>query len=215
MGIFAVHKPMGMTSHDVVDRVRRITGEKKVGHAGTLDPMAEGVLVVAVGRDSTKKISQEVQKEKEYEARVIFGATSDTDDAEGEIIESFNARACSLDEVVRCVEKFEGAIEQMPPVYSAIKVGGVPAHRRVRRGQQVELRPRSVYIKDIEILSYEYPELRLRVVCGPGVYIRSLARDIGSCLGVGGYLGGLVRTRVGEYTLDNAHPLSTLSTALE
>jgi tRNA pseudouridine55 synthase len=200
--IVAIYKPQGATSFDVVSRVRRITGEKKVGHAGTLDPLAEGVLVVGIGA-GTKKMAEHVAKEKEYQARVCLGATTATDDREGDITR-ISERVPEENEVVECVRSFVGNIKQKPPVYSAIKVKGVPAYKRVRRGEEVSLGLREVEIKEIEILSYVYPEIELRIVTGPGVYIRSFARDIGACLNVGGYLKGLVRTRVGEYGIANA-----------
>ncbi|MDO8599692.1 MAG: tRNA pseudouridine(55) synthase TruB, partial [bacterium] len=204
----------GPTSHDIVDAVRRITGERRVGHAGTLDPMAEGILVIGIGRDATKQLANEVAKEKEYVATVRLGATSTTDDAEGEIEISDSKIQISDSDIKRILPQFIGRIEQVPPVYSAVKVRGTPAHRRVRKGENVTLAPRIVEIRSIEVLRYEWPlarrslgeggELELRIVCGPGTYIRSLARDVGRALGVGGYLIALSRTRIGAYTRDTA-----------
>jgi tRNA pseudouridine55 synthase len=203
-GIFAVYKPKGMRSHDVVYHVRRITGVKRVGHGGTLDPLAEGVLVIAVGRENTRLLDQYVKGEKEYVATIFLGATSTTDDEEGDIqIVNENIKP-SLSEVEEVIKKFIGNIEQIPPIYSSIKIKGRPAHRRVRKGETVTLDSRTVIINSIIIDHYDYPILQLKISCGSGVYIRSLARDIGKELGTGGYLKGLIRTRVGNFTIDKA-----------
>ena len=204
--IVALWKPVGPTSHDLVDAVRRVTGERRVGHAGTLDPLAEGVLVIGIGRDATRQLGDIVQKEKEYIATVHLGATSTTDDAEGEKSDfKFEISNQPTEDTIRdALPHFIGTIQQVPPVYSALKVRGMPAHRRVRRGQEVTLEPRSVRIDAIELLEYTWPIVRLRVVTGPGVYIRSLARDLGQALGTGGYLDALVRTRVGQYAKQDA-----------
>jgi len=209
--IIAIYKPVGPTSHDMIDKVRRVTREKKVGHAGTLDPLASGVLVVAIGRQSTKKLSQEVKKEKEYVASVLLGVSSSTDDEEGEKTEYSVKKPPDRGDIERCVGRFEGIVSQQPPVYSALKIKGRPAHQRVRAGEKIELEPRSVEIKEIEILRYSWPWLELRVVTGPGVYIRSLARDIGACLKTGGYLQKLERIRVGEYTKEETFTLEELA----
>lgn len=203
-GIFAVYKPKGMKSHDVVYLVRRATGIKRVGHGGTLDPLAEGVLVIAVGRENTRLLDQYVKGEKEYVATIFLGATSTTDDEEGDIqIVNENIKP-SLSEVEEVIKKFIGNIEQIPPIYSSIKIKGRPAHRRVRKGETVTLDSRTVIINSIIIDHYDYPILQLKISCGSGVYIRSLARDIGKELGTGGYLKGLIRTRVGNFTIDKA-----------
>lgn len=203
-GIFAVYKPKGITSHDVVAIVRRKTGVKRVGHGGTLDPLAEGVLVIAVGRENTKLLDQYVKGEKEYVAEVFLGSTSTTDDEEGEKeIVNQNIKP-KISEIEELIKKFTGEILQTPPVYSSVKIKGKPAHRRVRRGEAVSLNPRAVIINDITIDHYSYPILKLKVTTGPGVYIRSLARDIGRELGTGGYLKSLLRTKVGEFSIDKA-----------
>ncbi len=211
-GIFAINKPKGPTSHDVIDQIRKVTGIQKVGHAGTLDPLASGVLVVAVGRDATKTLSSIVAKEKEYEATIQLGQTSSTDDSEGEKTEAINRNQIpSREEIYRISRKFVGKINQQPPVFSAIKVKGKPAHRLARAGKSPTLETRPVEIKDIVITKYQWPQLELRVTTGPGVYIRSLARDIGQELGIGGYLAGLIRTRVGEYRLDGSLAVEDLA----
>lgn len=202
--IFAVYKEKGPTSHDIINRVRKITGVKKVGHAGTLDPLASGILVIAVGRDATKKLNEIVVKEKEYIAIIKLGEESSTDDEEGKKIVK-NVGAVKDVEVIKSVVKsFIGKIMQTPPIYSALKIKGKSAHYLARRGYDVKLKPRQVEIKEIEILEYQWPILKVKVITGPGVYIRALARDIGQKLGVGGYLADLERIRVGEFTKENA-----------
>lgn len=203
-GIFAVNKPKGMTSHDVVAIVRKRTGVKRVGHGGTLDPMAEGVLVIAVGRENTKLLDQFVKGEKEYVAEVFLGASSDTYDAEGVIENVNNNIKPELSTIQDLSKEFTGNIMQTPPVFSSVKIKGKPAHRRVRKGEKIELKPRPVVVKSINILDYSYPILKLKVVTGPGVYIRSIANDLGEKLGTGGYLTGLIRTKVGKFELKDA-----------
>ncbi len=210
--IFGVYKPRGMNSHDVVNIVRRKTGIKRVGHGGTLDPLAEGVLVIAVGRENTKKLDQFVKGEKEYIAEVLLGINSTTDDEQGEKEVIKIETEPVLVEIETVKEKFIGKILQTPPIYSSIKLQGKPAHRRVRAGQKVEMEPREVEIKSIEILGYEYPILKLKVATGPGVYIRALARDIGKVLNTGGYLKSLIRTKVGEFTIEKALPIEDFLT---
>lgn len=209
-GIFAINKPVGMTSHDVVDIIRKKTGIRRVGHGGTLDPLASGVLVIAVGRENTKQLIEFVKGEKEYVATVFLGATSTTDDEEG-IKENVNIKSIpELSEISNLIKLFIGNIMQTPPIYSAVKIAGKPAHRRVRAGEKIEVSPRLVIIKSIEILSYNYPTLKLNVTTGPGVYIRALARDLGEKLGTGGYLTGLIRTRVNTFTLAEAKELTNV-----
>lgn len=203
-GILAVNKPVGMTSHDVVDLVRKKTGVKRVGHGGTLDPLASGVLVIAVGRENTKKLNEFVKGEKEYVAQIMLGYESETDDEEGLKTEMNTKLKPKLKEVEQTLKQFVGTILQTPPIYSSIKLSGAPAHRRVRRGQVVKIKPREVEIKEIKLLSYEYPVIKIRVITGPGVYIRSLARDIGKKLKTGAYMSGLLRTRVAEFTIEYA-----------
>lgn len=202
--IIAVWKPKGPTSHDVINQIRKITGEQKVGHAGTLDPLASGVLVVGIGRAATKELKKAVGSEKEYLATIRLGMTSTTDDEEGKKTIISDQLPVTGDRLKEKIQKFVGKIEQVPPAYSAVKVKGQEAYKRARKGERVELEPRRVEIKNIETLEYRWPLLKLRVITGPGVYIRSLARDIGNGLGVGGYLFDLERTRVGDYTKNRA-----------
>ena len=205
--IYAIYKPKGPTSHDIVDAVRRITGERRVGHAGTLDPAATGVLVVGVGREATKKLNEVVAKEKEYVAVVHLGEESSTDDSEGARAIKTVSRIPVLKDVKDAAKGFIGAIKQMPPSFSALKVKGVRAYKLAREQKLVTLIERPVMIHRIEVMHYAWPLLTLRVTTGPGVYIRALARDMGRVLGVGGYLEDLERTRVGEFTKERARTL--------
>ena len=223
--ILNINKPKGWTSFDVVARVRKIYGVKKVGHAGTLDPLATGVLVVAVGREATKKISEIVGKEKEYIAKIKLGETSTTDDEEG-VKSNYELRIKNYESsadsnvylgkkpnrsiVENTVKGFIGVISQVPPIYSAIKMNGKRAYELARKGKDVKMKAREVEIKDIKIISYRWPYLEIKVVCGPGTYIRSLARDIGQELGCGAYLADLERTRVGEHTIKEAKKMEDL-----
>jgi len=202
--ILAVYKPKGISSFKVIAILRRLTGVRKIGHAGTLDPLATGVLVVGVGRQATKRLSEEVAKEKEYRAVIRFGMTSTTDDEEGEKTIVAVDLEPTLESLQSAIETFIGHIEQVPSTFSAIKVAGQRAYDLARDGKTVELKARPAHVKEIEILSYEWPLLTIRVVTGPGVYIRALARDLGTKLGVGGYIAELERTRVGEYDLIEA-----------
>jgi len=218
-----INKPAGITSHDVVDEVRKITGERRVGHAGTLDPFATGVLVIGVGKESTKKLGDiSKNSEKEYIAILKLGKISSTGDPEG-IIENFSGRRSSLRTcdvpklrvIERVLEGFKGKIKQRPPKFSAIKIKGEPAYKKARRGEKFKLPEREVEIKKIEIMKYiSPPHLKIRVVCGSGTYIRSLARDIGEKLGVGAYLTELTRTRVGDYKIENSKTLEELEESL-
>lgn len=215
-GIYGVYKPKGPTSHDIIDRLRKMTGEQRIGHAGTLDPLASGVLVVGIGREATRRLGEVVKKEKEYIADIFLGVESVTDDAEGltssstsgrekmREIEKREKKEIEIEKIEKVANKFKGLIQQAPPIYSAIKVKGEKAYEAARQGKALALKPREVEIKDIQILKYEWPHLMLKVITGPGVYIRALARDIGRELKVGGYLFDLERTRVGQFTKEEA-----------
>ncbi len=200
--VFALYKPKGITSVQFLNRAKRILGVHKMGHAGTLDPLASGVLVVGVGA-GTKRLHEIVQHEKEYIATIRLGMTSTTDDEEGEK-ESVAAPMIPHKTVMEeILTRFTGTIMQTPPVYSALKIKGERAYALARKGMHPKMEPREVVISRIETVNYEWPFLTLRVVTGPGVYIRALARDIGEALGTGGYLADLERTRVGQFTKDN------------
>jgi tRNA pseudouridine55 synthase len=213
-GIFAVWKPKGPSSYDVIRALKRMTTEKKIGHAGTLDPRASGILVIAVGRDATKRLSEEVAKEKEYKASLRLGMTSTTDDAEGVKTRTIPEKRARLLEIRKLLPRFIGTVSQVPPVYSAIKVKGKEAYKRTRAGEAVVLSARPVEIRDIRIESFRWPYLALIVTTGPGVYIRSLARDIGNALGTGAYLSGLERTRIGDFSKKNAIGIPSVKSSI-
>ncbi len=204
--IFAVHKPKGISSYDVIRSIK-LQHEKgtKIGHGGTLDPQAEGVLVIAVGRESTRQLSAILKDStKEYIAEIELGKISHTDDSEGPITPGLSQREPSSEEIQKILTTFTGDILQKPPVFSAIKIKGETAYSRARRGEVVEIQPKHVHIDSIEMRDYTYPVVTIHVQCGSGVYIRALARDIGEKLGTGAYMKSLIRTRVGEFTLDAA-----------
>jgi len=207
--IFGIYKPIGPTSHDMIDKLRKITGIRKIGHAGTLDPLASGVLVVAIGREGTKQLGTLMKMEKEYIAEIKLGETSTTDDEEGEKtkIQETRYNRPNRSQIQNIIKQFIGQVEQTPPIYSAIKIKGKSAYKYARAGQKIELKPRIVEIKSIEILDYKWPVLKLKIVCGSGVYIRSLARDIGEKLKTGAYMAGLERIRVGEFDKKNSSTL--------
>ncbi len=202
-GILVVDKPGGITSRAVVDRVVRLVGRAKVGHAGTLDPLASGVLVVCIG--SATRLVEDIQAlPKSYRTVVLLGARSDTLDADGRIEYQENPGVPSRDEVETAVAPMLGEVDQVPPDYSALKIGGRRAYDLAREGRSVDLAPRRVRIDRIEVLRYDWPRLELEIDCGSGTYIRSIARDVGEALGCGGLVEVLVRTRIGPFTLDGA-----------
>ncbi|MFA6993926.1 MAG: tRNA pseudouridine(55) synthase TruB [Patescibacteria group bacterium] len=224
-----IHKPTGPTSHDIVDQLRRITGIRKIGHAGTLDPFASGLLIVAVGRESTQEIDQFVKLDKEYIATVKLGAETDTYDRTGEINKTkeqenkrtipnnkyqiTNNQPPKLAQITSTVASFIGPQLQTPPMYSAKKIHGQKLYDLARQGKTVERQPAEIEIKELEILDYSYPILKLRVACTSGTYIRSLAHDLGQKLGCGAYLEKLERTKVGGFSLVNAVRPSELTAA--
>ncbi len=203
-GIIGIYKPVGVSSFDAIRRLRMLTGIRKIGHAGTLDPLAKGVLVVGIGKEACKSLAENVKKEKEYLAVIKLGQESSTDDEEGvKKIIKINETP-ELEQIKKIIPKFEGIISQIPPIFSAIKVNGQRAYSLARKGKSFSLKSRKIEIKQIELLGYKWPKLRLRVITGPGVYIRALARDIGRELNCGGYLASLERIRVGEFTSKKA-----------
>lgn len=218
-GFLLLNKPIGMTSHDVVNRVRRITGEKRVGHAGTLDPLADGLLIVLVGRENTKRQSEFLGLDKEYVAEVTFGRVSETYDAEGPFSDEKDASGLTEEMVMEAVAEFVGEIEQTPPVHSAIKVGGKKLYKEARAGRadQVVIPVRQVTVHEAEVLEFsssdEEVKARIRYHVSKGTYIRSLGHDLGQKLGVGAFLSGLTRTRIGEYSLENAQTLEEFEAA--
>jgi tRNA pseudouridine55 synthase len=213
-GILNVDKPPDMTSHDVVDAVRRISGQRRVGHAGTLDPMATGVLLVCLGQ-ATRVAEYLMAGRKRYRATIVLGATTNTYDADGEVVRSGGRTDFSRDEIEAALATFVGAIEQVPPIYSALKRDGQPLYKLARQGKSVELEARRVEIDEIVLLDWAEPALIVEVACSPGTYIRSLAHDLGERLGSGAYLGALVRLSSGHFSLEEAVSLARLEEAFE
>jgi len=213
-GIVVVDKPAGITSHDVVSLCRRIFGTRKVGHAGTLDPMATGVLVIGIER-ATKILGLLIATEKSYAATIRLGRSTTTDDAEGEVLQDVSAAHLADEAILSGVTALRGVISQRPSTVSAIKVGGKRAYQLAREGQHVELAARSVRIERFGVLAVRregpFVDLDVEVDCSSGTYIRALARDLGSGLGVGGHLTALRRTRVGRYGLEHARKLEELA----
>lgn len=219
-GLIVIDKPAGWTSHQVVGRLRRILGIRKVGHAGTLDPMATGVLLVGVGR-ATRLLGHLALTDKSYDATIRLGETTTTDDAEGELLEARDAAGLEEAQIEAAMAAYRGRISQVPSVVSAIKVNGRRAYARVRAGEQVELAAREVTVSRFDIVgttsassfwwregdtgSTAYTDVEVVVDCSSGTYIRALARDLGRDLGVGGHLTALRRTRVGSFTLAEPH----------
>ncbi len=210
-GFIVIDKQIGPTSHNIVDKLRRITGIKKIGHAGTLDPFASGVLLMAIGRKATREISKYVKLDKRYVADLLLGAVSTTHDPEGEITESKNINKPSLEEIQKVIKKFIGEQEQIPPMFSAKKVGGKKLYQLARAGKVIERQPSIVNIMSINILFFEWPKLVLDIHCSSGTYIRTLGSDIGRELGVGAYLTDLRRTAIDEFLIDDAVLVKDLS----
>jgi tRNA pseudouridine55 synthase len=211
-GVLVIDKPGGLTSFDVVARVRRALGERRVGHTGTLDPMATGVLPICIG-EATKLVPFLMGGDKEYEAEALLGVTTDSLDATGRVTAETNASHVSRDDVEHAIQGFVGTIQQRPPMHSAVRVDGQRLYKLAHRGLEVEREPRPVVVHTMRVLSYEAPRLRFHVRCGKGTYVRSLAADLGAALGVGAHLTALRRTRVGAFTLDHAVALDTLGPA--
>ena len=211
-GILLVDKPTGLTSHDVVSRTRKAAGTRKVGHAGTLDPMATGLLVLGLN-SSTRLLTYLVGLDKEYFATIRLGVSTSTDDAEGEVVSTISAGSITDAAIATGIARLTGPISQVPSSVSAIKVDGKRAYDRVREGETFELKPRDVTISTFEVLERRGDELLVRVECSSGTYVRALARDLGADLGVGGHLSALRRTRIGPFTIDAASELEGIDVA--
>lgn len=208
-GVLIVNKPAGFTSHDVVARVRRISGEKSVGHLGTLDPMATGVLPLVLG--SFTRLAQFYNDaDKRYEGVIRFGWATDTYDAEGDPAGPAQPVNLTLEQLKAAAARFIGKQQQLPPPFSAKKISGVPAYKLARKGQEVELRPKDVEIKEFAITNWDGERAQFKSWVSSGTYLRSLAHDLGKCLGVGAHLASLTRTAVREFTLEEAHGLEEL-----
>lgn len=209
-GVVVVDKASGWTSHDVVARIRKLAGTRRVGHAGTLDPMATGVLVVGVGA-ATRLLGYVAGHDKDYDATIRLGVVTTTDDAEGDVVSTTDASEVADIAVREAMASLTGDIEQVPSSVSAIKVGGERAYAKVRRGEAVELASRPVQIGEFALVARHDADLQVRVRCSSGTYVRALARDLGAALGVGAHLTALRRTRVGCFGLDQARTLDDLA----
>lgn len=210
-GVLLLDKPPGPSSFYMVRQVRRILGVKKVGHAGTLDPFASGVLIVCIGRPATRKISLLMDTDKEYVATLRLGVETSTQDPEGEVIAEREVPPLAREAVERCLAGFVGVILQQPPRFSALKHAGRPLYYYARKGIDVQKEPRPVTIHRLELCDLDESQLRIRVCCGKGTYIRSLAADIGAALGCGAHLIALQRTRSGPFSLQDAYDGSLLA----
>ncbi|MFZ2904820.1 MAG: tRNA pseudouridine(55) synthase TruB [Cyclobacteriaceae bacterium] len=201
--VLLINKPLEWTSFDVVNKLRNKLKIKKIGHAGTLDPLATGLLIICTGK-KTKQIESYMGLEKEYTGTFIIGQTTPSYDLETEVTEPKDISHITELSIRNVVQSLTGKLRQLPPLHSAIKIGGKRAYKFARKGKEVELKPREVEVKAFEITKIQLPALHFRVVCSKGTYIRSLARDLGEGLGVGAYLSQLCRTRIGEHSLENA-----------
>lgn len=216
--LILVDKPLRWTSFDVVNKIRwclrPLCGKIKVGHAGTLDPLATGLVIICTGK-WTKQIEAFMAREKEYIASIRFGAVTPSFDLETLPEGTFPYEHINLDYLNSTLEQFTGAIAQVPPAYSAIRVNGDRAYKKARKGNEVEMPVREVFVKELEVLDYIAPELTLRIDCSKGTYIRSLANDLGKACGSGAYLAGLRRTRIGEFQVEQANKMEDLIAFLQ
>ena len=210
-GIINVYKEKGFTSHDVVAKLRGIVGQKKIGHTGTLDPDATGVLPVCLGK-ATKLCDLLTDKNKTYEAVLLLGKTTETQDITGEVLEEKSTEALTEEKVREAIEGFIGDYEQIPPMYSALKVNGKKLYELAREGKVIERKARPVKILDIQILEIDLPKVRMEVSCSKGTYIRTLCHDIGEKLGCGGCMESLIRTRVSTFRIEDAKTLDEIET---
>ena len=208
--LLLVNKPFEWTSFDVVNKLRYKLGIKKIGHAGTLDPLATGLLIICTGK-MTKRIEEFMGLEKEYTGKFVIGQTTPSYDLETEVSATTDISAVSAQQIHDAAASFVGIISQLPPLHSAIKVGGKRAYEFARSGRKLTLQPREVEIKEFTITDISLPEVAFRIVCSKGTYIRSIARDFGEALGVGAYLSELCRTRIGQYKLENAVSIEQVS----
>lgn len=208
-GIILVDKPAGLSSYDVIRQLKKAIPGEKIGHAGTLDPMATGLLIILVGT-GCKQAGEFLKLDKSYAAKITLGSSSDTDDPEGKIIKTSNQEP-KIGEIQSVIASFIGEIKQVPPQYSAIKVGGQRAYKLARSGELVKLKERQTTIYELQIISYKYPILHIETSVSSGTYIRSLARDIGQKLGCGGYLSYLRRLSIGKYQVQNSVQLGHLT----
>lgn len=202
-GVLLIDKPSGCTSHDVVDRVRRKLKMKRVGHAGTLDPLATGLLIILIGKAT--KVSQYLMSlGKEYDATMLLGQTTDSQDSDGQIMVTREVKDFSKEDIESILNQFVGDQYQLPPMFSAKKINGVPLYKLARKGQEVEREPRFIHISKIKLTEYDLPKIRFCVVCSKGTYVRTIAHDIGEKLGCGAHLIQLRRTHTDHFSIENA-----------
>ncbi len=203
-GFILVDKPSGMTSNDVNNYIKMASGIKKSGYAGTLDPIASGLMVFAIGREATKRINKFAAADKEYIAKIKLGRASDTFDRQGKIIPINFSKIPPIEKIKEVLDGFIGEIEQTPPIFSAKKVNGKKLYQLARKGEKVFIKPEKINIKKINLLAYQWPYLKIKVLISSGGYLRSLANDIGRKLGVGGYIDELRRIKIGDYHVEQA-----------
>jgi len=214
-GILNLNKPLGPTSHDIVNRVRALTGVRRVGHAGTLDPLATGVLVICVGRTATRVAEYLMVGRKTYRAHVRLGIITETYDGEGRIVTEMPTDGITCGQVEGALTHFRGVIEQVPPMYSALKHKGKPLYRLARKGIEVERDPRQVEVYSLALVAWDLPYCTLEMTCSPGTYVRTLAHDLGQVLGCGAYLDALTRLASGGFRLEDANTLGELALAAD
>ncbi|WP_020527159.1 tRNA pseudouridine(55) synthase TruB [Flexithrix dorotheae] len=207
--VLLIDKPLEWTSFDVVKKIRNAIKIKKVGHAGTLDPLASGLLILCTGR-KTKKINEFQDQEKEYTGILVVGKTTPSFDLETEVENEQDISHLQIEDIKNATREFEGFIDQIPPIYSAVKINGKRAYTHARKGENVKIEPRKVEIKAFEITHIDLPNVYFRVVCSKGTYIRSLVNDYGAKLGVGAYMSQLRRTKIGDFDVENAYQLTDL-----
>lgn len=205
--ILSINKPSGLTSFDVVKKIRKITNEKKVGHGGTLDPFAEGVLIIAIGRQSTKKLNEFLFSNKEYNATLKLGVETDTLDLDGTVIKSKKIPKISKNDINNVLDEFIGNINQNTPIYSARKISGVRLYKYARKNIPIKIPINKIRIFELDLISFKNKLISFKVKCSKGTYIRQLAYDIAKKLGTTGHLVSLTRTKVGEFTLENSNKL--------
>lgn len=208
--VLLINKPLRWTSFDVVNKLRYKLKIKKIGHAGTLDPLATGLLIICTGK-MTKRIEEFMGFEKEYTGKFVLGQTTPSFDLETEVSEPIDISHLTPEMILNATKPLTGNIEQLPPAHSAIRIGGKRAYEFARKGQEVELKTREVEVREFEITSIQLPIVNFRISCSKGTYIRSIARDFGENLGVGAYLSELCRTRIGDYWLENAQTIDEVS----
>lgn len=204
--LLLIDKPYAWTSFDVVKKIRNTIKTKKIGHAGTLDPLATGLLILCTGK-MTRKIEEYMSQEKGYEGKMVIGKTTPSVDLETEIDSETDISAITADDIYKILPQFQGEIEQVPPIYSAIKIAGERVYKKARSGEEVEIQSRKVFVKEFSITKIDFPELHFQVTCSKGTYIRSLVRDFGLALGVGAYMSELRRNRIGNYKVEDAYAL--------